>query len=258
MKCSSIRLCVAIFVGLHSPLFVDVEVNGQATAPARAKIDDVIDLQHDEMGGIPPLPSYLSPDHELFLYFRRITEVGGVQSAFLYASPARPAGACPVEQLSYPPLVLGSTIPLRGKLFRVAGMKVNRQATHFEMKLTAVRDAELEARISTNDDTFCFSFRREAVQVRGIRMNITAETSAGDAAAKSLKANFQMRSQNLRGPDIAQLTDDQREQMLGIGEVIRFGKYGLKIRNIVLPSDAEKIPGWVEVFQKEIDLSAEK
>ena len=91
---------------------------------------------------------------------------------------------------------------------------------------------------------------------RGFDIEVLAASNIegqGEPVASKVKIKI-IRHKIWTGPDTIDPTKEQFEQVVGVGELIRYGNLGLHVRNIVPPDTPNRLTGWVEVQQKEVSV----
>lgn len=154
--------------------------------------------------------------------------------------------------ISYPRVVEGSSIPIEGRMYRIGSVTKATASKPSAAAFTRAPDLELEQGMSQKYDTSFLPigcrFRR-----RGCDISVNAEkvdSPATTPVAPHIVFKV-IHSKIWRGPETVDVTKEQLEQKLSIGDSFRYGDRALRIRNIVLPDESRKIIGWVEVFQND-------
>ena len=152
----------------------------------------------------------------------------------------------------------GSLIPIHGKLFSVAEIRQLRDETilpdyRCELVFAADSKSELLKDISPNCDTYFLPIRGN-VQVAKLEFDTFPAPKSGlgmpGQAVIMLKpwANKTALFQQIIGSSPA-------TQVISGGDVIRYGKRGLKVRRIVPCDDSKNVVGWIEVFAEEVSFT---
>lgn len=154
-------------------------------------------------------------------------------------------------------LKVGSPLPLHGKVFRVEKLNRGKDPSRPSIEFVAVPDSPLLKLISPDGDTnflpFDSNVKTDYVE---FQLHKVKDFAAEAAGRKRIEVRFYKQEERL--PKIAaRLREDQRIQQVGPGDLIRFGRYGLKVRNIVFPNEEKNIIGWVEVFSERVVVETE-